>query len=84
MNPSGILTMQESWTFQEVLFVLSKTNPEIKQLIESLKWSEINSQNEITQDIIKKIIRRPDWSKWSNINKVNKGQGFIIVCPLNY
>lgn len=84
VNPSGILTMQESWTFQEVLFVLSKTNPEIKQLIESLKWSEINSQNEITQDIIKKIIRRPDWSKWSNINKVNKGQGFIIVCPLNY
>ena len=84
VNSSGILTMQESWTFQEILYTLSKTNPEIKQLLESLKWSEINSQSEITQDIIKKIIGHPDWSKWSNINRVNKGQGFIIVRPLNY
>lgn len=84
VNSDGTLTMQEWWTFLEVLYTLSKENPEIKKMLESIKWWEINRQRDITGDIIKKVVRNPDWTSWPYIDRVVPGQKFIIVLPINY
>ena len=84
VNSDGTLTIQKWWTFQEILYIYSQNNPNLKKILESIVWKPITQQSDINQTVIKKVIKHPDWSEWGSINKASPGDKFIIVVPLNY
>ena len=84
VNSDGTLTIQKWWTFQEILYIYSQNNPNLKKILESIVWKPITQQSDINQNVIKKVIKHPDWSEWGSINKASPGDKFIIVVPLNY
>lgn len=83
INNDGTLTIQKWWSFQEILFFYSQSDPQVKKALESVAWKPITQQSDITWSVIKQVIRHSDWTVRTNIGAVNAWERFIIILPLN-
>ena len=68
--------------FCDYLFDLQQQNPDFSKILKRIIWKDSIEKKDITNWIIRQVIRKSDWSIWENPRKLGAGEDFIIVYPL--
>ena len=75
-----------SWEYlQNILYKYAQKSPKLKRIIlKMLNKEELSAPEDISAEVIKEIVRKPNWEYFPHINKIGIGEPFMIGAPLNY